>query len=163
MPRGNDGDKPSLETKVCVCVCVTQSVDRDIILYFYAAMMLISIVYIFERRNENVFMLKSRGASETVNYSESDQQPDACERISLSPNNKFGGPGLSDENGDILSDFSKLGCCQKITTLLTSSHQFNNLQVRSFVLFYFFYLFIFFFPELLFLTFLAATAVEDQP
>ncbi|KAE9537423.1 hypothetical protein AGLY_006446 [Aphis glycines] len=74
-------------------------------------------------------VLKSRGASETVNYSESDQQPDACERVSLSPNNKFV-PGLSEENGDILRDFSKLGCCQKITTLLTSSHQFNNLQVE---------------------------------
>eukprot|EP00102_Acyrthosiphon_pisum_P023590 XP_016660800.1 PREDICTED: adenylate cyclase type 5 isoform X3 [Acyrthosiphon pisum] len=74
-------------------------------------------------------LVKSRGASETVNYSESDQQPDACERVSLSPNNKFV-PGLSDDNGDILRDFSKLGCCQKITTLLTSSHQFNNLQVE---------------------------------
>lgn len=79
-------------------------------------------------------VLKSRGASETVNYSESDQQPDACERVSLSPNNKFV-PGLSEDNGDILRDFSKLGCCQKITTLLTSSHQFNNLQVRRFIYF----------------------------
>jgi len=77
-------------------------------------------------------LLKSRGASETVNYSEPDQQPDACERVSLSPNNKFV-PGLSDDNGDILRDFSKLGCCQKITTLLTSSHQFNNLQVSRFI------------------------------
>jgi len=80
-------------------------------------------------------LLKSRGASETVNYSESDQQPDACERVSLSPNNKFV-PGLSDDNGDILRDFSKLGCCQKITTLLTSSHQFNNLQVRRFIYYF---------------------------
>lgn len=86
-------------------------------------------------------VLKSRGASETVNYSESDQQPDACERVSLSPNNKFV-PGLSDENGDILRDFSKLGCCQKITTLLTSSHQFNNLQVRGWIIIFYFYFFI---------------------
>lgn len=86
------------------------------------------------------FILQSRGASEIVNYSESDQQPaDACERISLSPNNnKFGGPGRSDDNGDILRDLSKLGCYQKINTMLTSSHQFNNLQVRTLFILLFF-------------------------
>jgi hypothetical protein len=77
-------------------------------------------------------VLKSRGASETVNYyAESDQQPDASERVSLSPNCKFGTGGLADDNGDVLRDFSELGCCRKITTLLTSSHQFNNLQVST--------------------------------
>lgn len=87
-------------------------------------------------------MLKSRGASETVNYySESDQQPDASERVSLSPNCKFGPGDLTDENGDVLRDFSKLGCCQKITTLLTSSHQFNNLQVRTFFILLLYFLF----------------------
>lgn len=92
---------------------------------------------------------QSRGASETVNnYSEAGEQQqqqqqqreDTCERVSLSPcNNGKYGPGLSsDENhvGDVLRDFSKLGFCRKVTTLLTSSHQFNNLQVTGHDLFF---------------------------
>ncbi|XP_025408050.1 adenylate cyclase type 5 isoform X1 [Sipha flava] len=85
----------------------------------------------FSTASDSPTPLLSRGASETVNYyAESDQQPDASERVSLSPNCKFGTGGLADDNGDVLRDFSELGCCRKITTLLTSSHQFNNLQVE---------------------------------
>ncbi|XP_050521832.1 adenylate cyclase type 5 isoform X3 [Daktulosphaira vitifoliae] len=83
----------------------------------------------FSTASDSPKPLLSRGASGTINYSEIDQQQEASERISLSPNSKFVS-GLSDENGDIFRDFSKLGCCHKVTTLLTSSHQFNNLQVE---------------------------------